>query len=346
MQNLFLTKMNDFKEKCDEYFASGMAREYFSSYGLDAVMGDYLDAICRHSEGGKRIRAFLVYLGYCLYAGEKNAEKVFPAAISCELFQTGILAHDDIIDKSDYRRHKPSMHKDLGEGHAGVSKSICVGDMGIVSALEIITRCGFDEKVCVAALKHQSRVFASTIAGELKDIEFEKRDTVTENEILDMYRLKTAQYTVSGPLVLGAILAGADDSSLRILSSFGDAVGISFQIKDDILGIFGDEKSLGKSVTSDMCEGKKTVLTCHFENNADDDAKSELCVVYGKADSGKDELETVKRLFTHAHSLSYAEGKCAEYTDKARSYLEMLDVSEESRQLLLGLLEYMTTRNY
>lgn len=346
MSNKFVECLKKYKEECDGYISDGSLKNYLERFGLGDVMGEYIDALIRHSSGGKRIRAYLVGLGYSLYIG--NAFDVLVPSLSYELFQTGILAHDDIIDNSDYRRFKPSMHKDLGQGHDGVSKSICVGDFGIVSAIQmLLCKSHFSDKTKLRAISHQNTVFSSTIAGELKDIEFSYMDRASEEDILEMYRLKTAQYTVSGPLVLGAILSeSASDEEIQLLSDFGDAVGISFQIRDDILGMFGEEDTLGKSNLSDMCEGKKTVLVSHFDRTADETAKSEFYSVYGNENSGEEELIKARQLLVSAGSLTYAENLCKSYTEKASKIVNELNISEDARELLLGLLEYMTSRKY
>ncbi len=345
MDNIFVKNLLEYKEKCDAFIEGGGLKTFLSCFGLDSEMGKYIDVLLRHSTGGKRIRAYLTSLGYGIFKGLDKSDDVLVPSVSYELFQTGILAHDDIIDNSDYRRFKPSMHKDLGNGHDGVSKSICVGDFGIVAAIEILQKCHFSDQIKLRAISYQNNVFSSTIAGELKDIEFSYADRVEEEDILSMYRLKTAQYTVSGPLVLGAVLAGASDDEINALRSFGDAVGISFQIRDDILGMFGDEQKIGKSITSDMCEGKKTVLISHFDITADEDTKQKFYSVYGKEDSGENELCFVREILKSTGSLEYAEGLCKEYTEKALCVLDSLKLSCDSRQLLSGLLTYMTNRN-
>ena len=346
MNNKFVEQLNEYKKICDDFIENGAAADFLSSFGLDREMGTYISALLRHSHGGKRIRAYLVSLGYSLFAGFENGNKVLAPSLSYEFFQTGILAHDDIIDNSDFRRFKPSMHKDLGQGHDGVSKSICVGDFGIVSAIEILQKSDFADEIKLRAISHQNKVFSATIAGELKDIEFSYCDEVAESDILDMYRLKTAQYTVSGPLVLGAILAGADEESIKLLSEFGDAVGISFQIRDDVLGIYGDETKVGKSIVSDMCEGKKTVLVSHFNSVSDDTEKTEFYVIYGKENSSLTELKKVRNILSVSGSLDYANSLCVSFTDKAVVSLNKMNISDEGRDLLFGLLEYMTNRTY
>ena len=344
MSNKFVECLKQYKEECDGYISDGSLKNYLTRFGLGDTMVEYVDALIRHSSGGKRIRAYLVGLGYSLYFG--SSLDVLVPSLSYELFQTGILAHDDIIDNSDYRRFKPSMHKDLGAGHDGVSKSICVGDFGIIAAIQmLLCKSHFSDKTKLSAISHQNKVFSSTIAGELKDIEFSYRDRAEEGEILEMYRLKTAQYTVSGPLVLGAILSeNASDEEIELLSKFGDAVGISFQIRDDILGMFGEKEALGKSNLSDMCEGKKTVLVSHFDRTADDENKAKFYAVYGKEKSTQDELCIARELLIKAGSLDYAENLSKSYTDKAMGFLDKMNISPEGRELLLGLLEYMTSR--
>ena len=159
-----------------------------------------------------------------------------------------------------------------------------------------------------------------------------------------MDTLKTAQYTGSGPLVLGAILAQADDKFIDMLCDFGNSVGICFQIRDDILGIYGSEAEVGKSIVSDMCEGKKTVLVSHFDRTASEKDKELFYSVYGKETSGEKELEMVRRLLNDNSSLQYAVDMCDSYVKSATDVLNKMEVSDYARELLAGLLQYMTSR--
>ena len=343
--NKFISSLEKFRKECDEYFSSTDFSAFLDSFGVTDVMKEYYAAFLRQCHGGKRIRAFLTYLTFSLFKGEENASIAFLPSLSYELFQTGILSHDDIIDNSEMRRFKPSMHMDLGGGHTGVSKAICVGDFGIVAALEIITKSDFDDRIKLKAISHQNKVFISTIAGELRDIEFSGRMDVEEKEILEMNHLKTAQYTVSGPLVLGAILADADNDTTKALALFGNLVGTAFQIRDDILGMFGDEAKVGKSVTADMCEGKQTVLTAHFIKNANEVQKKAFFKIYGNESSGIEQLEEVRSLLTNSGSLSYAQSLCESMVKEAAMLLEKISVNTHGKEKLYGLLEYMTQRS-
>ncbi len=344
MKNIFINSLDEYRKKCDSFLLSDEFQSFLDSFGVTCVMKKYYDAFLRQCDGGKRVRAYLVQLGYELFGKDVKADKAFLPSLSYELFQTGILAHDDIIDNSETRRFKPSMHMDLGGGHSGISKSICAGDFGIIAAIEIIARSDFDEKTKLKAISHQNKIFISTIAGELRDIEFSGRMDIQEQEILDMNYLKTAQYTVSGPLVLGAILAGADEKSIQQTAKFGNLVGIAFQIRDDILGMFGDEKKVGKSVTADMCEGKQTVISAHFINNSSKKDRAAFYEIYGKEASGEKELLAVRELLIKNGSLEYAKSLCESMVHDASGILEQMDISSESKNKLLGLLDYMTKR--
>lgn len=345
MENKFIRSLSEYKEKCDKYLVGSEFSDFLDRFGLTSVMKDYYRTFLKHCGGGKRIRAYLTYLGFCLNGDMSKGDAVLLPSLSYELFQTGILAHDDIIDNSETRRFMPSMHMELGGDHMGISKSICVGDFGIVAANEAIAKSEFDEKIKLKAISHQNRIFISTIAGELCDIEFSGKNGVDENDILQMNLLKTAQYTVSGPLALGSILSGMPDEETKKLSTFGDFAGIAFQIKDDILGMFGDEKKLGKSVVADMCEGKQTVISAHFFRTAASKEKEEFLSIYGNRQSTEVQLKTARKLLSDNGSLEYAQKKCENAVKEAEKKLEEINGLPEEKNKLYGLLEYLTQRN-
>lgn len=348
MYNNFKADITAFADKCSDYFKSGKLKSFFTSLCQDSGMTAYYDIFAEHCDGGKRVRAYLVKLGYELVSAQFDERIIIPA-LSYEIFQTGVLAHDDIIDESPTRRHKPSMHMALGGGHMGVSRAICQGDLGIIAATAILCGSDFDEKTKLHAIEHQTRVFFSTVAGELKDVDLSYAKDYTLDEVLSMYALKTAQYTVSGPLLLGAILGGADKNMQRQLYNIGQNIGIAFQIKDDILGVFSDEEKTGKSNLSDMREGKKTVLSSHFiarakaENN--ESAAAEFESIYGNAASGEEQLKTLRRLFMEYNSTDFANNLCEVYIDKARTGLSKLETDKNGKLIFEEFLEYMTARD-
>ncbi|MBU1032123.1 polyprenyl synthetase family protein, partial [Patescibacteria group bacterium] len=171
-------------------------------------------------------------------ASLKTDSSIIRVAAAYEIFHTAILAHDDIIDKSPERRGQQSLYQALGGDHRGISLAITLADAGFFLATKIISEADFPEKRKNEALKYFSSIMLNTAMGQILDIE--KGDPLT------VAKYKTAKYTVSGPLVLGAILAGARLDKLTQLDQFGEAVGIAFQIQDDILD--GETKKYKQSL--------------------------------------------------------------------------------------------------
>lgn len=188
--------------------------------GIDGKLVPLAKAFIKACDGGKRIRGALVKLGYEL-AG-KQSQEIIKVAAAYEIFHASILAHDDIIDQSEIRRGNPSLYKKLG-----IPKAITLGDLGFFLAIRAISQSNFPEKFKNQALKLFSKTVLDTAIGQLLDIE--KGDPIITA------KLKTARYTISGPLQLGAILAGVQGELIRQLGKFGESLGIAFQIRDDIL---------------------------------------------------------------------------------------------------------------
>jgi len=171
-------------------------------------------------QGGKRIRGVLVNLGYELARGK--GREIVSIGAALEILHTAILAHDDIVDKNPTRRGKASLYT-----RVGIDQAINLGDLGFFLAIKIISESNFPEIAKNEALQLFSKVMIDTAAGQILDLE--------KDDPLIVARLKTAQYTISGPLILGSLLGGADEQLIRTLREFGENLGIAFQIKDDIL---------------------------------------------------------------------------------------------------------------
>lgn len=177
--------------------------------------------------GGKRIRGVLVKLGYELAQGDPaNQVEILRLGAAVEILHSAFLIHDDIIDESLTRRGKPSLYQALGGNHYGISQAISLGDYGFFLAFKIISQTNFPDKIKNNALELFSKVMMDTAWGEMLDLE--------KIDPLAVMKLKTAGYTVTGPLQLGAILAGKEELS-GVLGEFGESLGIAFQIRDDIL---------------------------------------------------------------------------------------------------------------
>ncbi len=343
MDTPFSNELLQFRRQMETLLESPDIRETVLGTEFPAFMEPYLSAFFDLNAGGKRVRAYLVKLGFALCGGTDTA-RILPAALSYEIFQTGILIHDDIIDDSPTRRNLPTLHVRLGGDRDAVSKAICMGDVGIINAFGLLARAGFDGETIRRAIRRQQKVYNLTIAGELKDIELSGAQTCNMADIIQMYELKTAWYTMIGPMQLGAILGGAPQRLLDEIERAGLAMGTAFQIRDDILGIFADTGEIGKSNLSDMQEGKTTVLTQHFQEHASDTQRARFRRIYGRRESGAAELTELRQLLQETGSDADADARCQTCVETARRQIAQMEISDANRAILWSFLDYLTGR--
>ena len=268
-------------------------------------------------------------------------EDLLKVAIAYEIFQTAILAHDDIIDKSPTRRGKPSLYMQLGGDHYGTSQAICLGDIGFFLAFRTIAESNLPEEEKNRALRFFSRTLHATVLGEALDVHLSQDNDVTEKDVLDVSRLKTAYYTFVGPLTLGAVLGGADDKSISDIKTYGENIGIAFQIQDDIKDLFGTQTSLKKEVGGDSKEGKNTILVIKAREKANQKQLEILKKYYGNASIGSDEIESVKKVFVETGALVYAESLVQSYSEKAKSAISQITDDKQKQKMLSEIIEFI-----
>ncbi len=302
------------------------------------------EAFIDSSTGGKYLRAGLVRLGYKLQSGQDNPE-VLKSAVAIEIFQTAILAHDDIIDKSLTRRGRPTLYRQLGGDHYAISQAICLGDGGLFLGCKLIADSDFPEGYKNKAVSIFCQMMISTVYGEMLDVELPRLKVKTESDVLTIHRLKTAYYTIVYPLSIGATLAGGDDQLLQKLQLFGENLGIAFQIQDDILGVFGDEKTLGKSVTSDIEEGKNTTLITTALEKANDQQKELLTSLYGNGPVTTEQLEQIKKVFEDTGALDYSRQLAVQYVNQAKQVIPQITKDSEMAALLTEMADFLVQRN-
>jgi len=292
--------------------------------------------------GGKMLRGTLVKLGYELGYG-KQIKAIWKPAAAFEILHTALLVHDDIIDQSTTRRGKLAMHVHPNN-HYGISQAICLGDLGISLAGKLIAESDFPSKNKSQALAYFFEIVNQTILGEMMDVASSQRFERTEKQILEIHTMKTANYTLIGPLTLGAILAGAKAELLNKITLFAKPLGIAFQIQDDVMGVFGDEKVVGKSTTSDIEENKSTLLISYALEHANSQQKQLLNSYYGKKSVTKKELEIVKEIFRETGALRYSENKIKNLLKKPKMILPQMKIKEKEKNLLLDFIEMLVAR--
>ncbi len=301
--------------------------------------------------GGKRIRALLMILGYRMYGGEDN--EIIKAASSLELVQSYFLIHDDIMDESELRRGKKTVHKIYEEEHLhngypgnplrfGENQAILTGDLANVYAFEILSNSNFPFERKDKARKELERIMEYTGYGQLIDVYSSVLSGFSERDLLLLHEYKTANYTIYGPLALGAILAGANPEPLK---EFAIPIGIAFQLQDDILGLFGDEKKIGKPITSDLAEGKKTLLIIKALENANNSERDIILGALGNPAVTVEQLEKVREIVRSTGSLEYSRNLAAKLVKEGKEALHKLKIpSDKYRKILEEMADYMIKR--
>lgn len=216
--------------------------------------------------GGKRLRPLLTLLAAQLYTND--IKKAIKPALGVEVFHNFTLMHDDIMDKAPLRRGKPTVHHKWNENIAILS-----GDVMLVKAYELMSEV--EDNQLRNVLKLFSNCATGVCEGQQYDMDFEKIDDISIDEYIEMIRLKTA-ILLGFALELGGIIGGADEKDQALLRAFGENIGIGFQIKDDLLDVFGDQQKVGKQIAGDIISNKKTYLLIKALEKADEETADKL----------------------------------------------------------------------
>ncbi len=304
---------------------------------------------------GKMVRGSLVVLTYRL-AGKRVDDTCLRLAAAMELVQVALLVHDDIMDGDAIRRGEPSMHKQYealskqaiyrSPAHVGEGLGICVGDVAIFLSFKLIAG---------AAKKHPELVRLATeiFASELTSVGFAQMDDIfsgampgkrAPEQILNLYRYKTARYTFSLPFLLGGLTTHLPTTTIKKLDEFGECLGLIFQIKDDELGMFGTEESIGKSVGADIREGKKTLYHYFLFHKATTSERSQLQKIFGNPRPTTSQLELVQSLI-NKYGISYDIEQVVErQVQSASRLLKSLKLPTTEHVILNGLLDFNLKR--
>jgi len=303
---------------------------------------------------GKRIRPILFYCGYIIAEGREK-EKILKVAISIELIHSFLLIHDDVIDQDDFRHGGLAMHYNYSEKykdktkdpkHFGISAAIVVGDLAHDFGYEILAKLDFPSESKIKVIKRINQIISNTLAGEAVDVALSMKSDFNADKIIEMQKYKTAKYTIEGPLHLGAILAGADDKFLESIREFAIPLGIAFQMQDDLIGLFGDEKKIGKPVGSDLKEGKKTLLITKALEIANEKQKNIILSVLGNKEINFDDLKNVRKIIEETGSLEYSKTQIKELKELAIKCLEEIKISNECKKFLNNIADFIVKRDY
>ena len=289
------------------------------------------------SLGGKRIRPVLMLMAYNLY--REDPEQIMSQAIGLETYHNFTLLHDDVMDQADMRRGHPTVHKKWNYNQAILS-----GDTMLLQA--------FDRVLSVDAglFRPVMDLFLTTTLeigeGQQFDVEFEKREDVTEDEYIEMIRLKTS-VLLACALKMGGLLAGASADDQEALYRLGEKIGLAFQLQDDLLDVYGDPKVFGKKIGGDITSNKKTYMLINAVNRANAEQRAELIRWIEASEFDRDEkVAAVTKLYDEIGIRQLCEEKINFYFEQGRTYLEQISVGDDRKAPLRAYIAQMMNRQF
>ena len=288
------------------------------------------------SLGGKRVRPLLCLLATRLYSD--NIATALPIARALEVFHNFTLLHDDLMDKSPIRRGQPTVYRKWNDNTAILS-----GDAMSIEAYRSLE--GIENpQLLFKVLPFFNKMAIEICKGQQYDMDFEVREHVSVAEYIEMIRLKTA-VLLGAALRLGALAAGAYDSDAQILDEVGQALGLAFQIQDDYLDVYGDEKTFGKPIGGDIMNGKKTLMLLYTQAKLEREDRAELDRLMQLGQEYKEErISGVRRLYDKAGTPIYAQHEIERLTQEALTKLRGLGLKQERLEPLYQLFDKLTTR--
>jgi len=282
------------------------------------------------SVGGKRIRPILCLMACNLFVDDIQA--AIKPAVGLETFHNFTLLHDDIMDKADVRRNKPTVHKKWDENTAILS-----GDAMLIAAYDYFLELKSNQLSKV--LQTFNRTALEVCEGQQYDMDFENQFLVEETAYIEMIRLKTA-VLLAAALKIGAIIGNADTSDAELIYQFGINMGLAFQLQDDYLDTFGDEATFGKRIGGDIIENKKTFLLI----NALKKAPERIKPILEQEMEDEKKIETITRIYRDLEIDKLAQNRILDYYNKAEYFLSEINVDQQKKANLLEFLTKLKSR--
>jgi geranylgeranyl diphosphate synthase type I len=312
---------------------------------------DIITRMTSYLFNGKFLRGGLVCMTEEIYAGACGPDSAVIGA-AMELIHSGLLIHDDIMDRDALRRGKPSIHEQYSmlareesivcDVHFGDSMGICAADVAFFMAYGALS--GISQKYTGDIIRACSREYIYVGLGQMQDLYFGCiNSAAAEDRIIDLYRYKTARYTFSLPVLCGGILSEVTEDERMRLCELGEILGIIFQIKDDELGLFGDS-SLGKPLGSDISSRKMTFFYNSLLKRADKNALKKLSKIFGKVPVENDDMEFVRECIVNTGTHEYVRGIMKEYALSAQKTIEALTMPEHGKETFRDLVEFSLDR--
>ncbi|GAA4830593.1 polyprenyl synthetase family protein [Actinomycetospora corticicola] len=323
---------------------------------------DAVDDLCTLAlGGGKRLRPTFAWWGWRGAGGDRvanpDADVVLRTVSALELVQACALIHDDLIDDSDLRRGIPTVHSRWTARHAerdwigsserlGSAIAVLVGDLALAWSDDMLRSAGLDADTLARVAPVWDAMRTEMLAGQFLDVVGHATDQATPEGVLRISRYKTAAYTIERPLHLGAALAGADDALVSAYRRFGTDLGIAFQLRDDVLGVFGDPAVTGKPAGDDLREGKRTLLVALARRHPDQEAAAPVEHALGRDDLTPDDVEAARRALVELGVVDEVEERITTLTASALDALTTVEIEPEACEHLTALATKATRRSF
>jgi geranylgeranyl diphosphate synthase, type I len=358
MQNIFSEELKQYRSNINQEIEQYIQKmrlgvdkeEFFLKGAIDNIEEVVLS-------GGKRIRGALLLTGYSASGGTNEAQ-VMRAAAGIEFLHSYLLIHDDIMDRDRIRHGVATLNAryqdfalrffpETDALHFGNSQAIILGDMLCAWGNDCIFGVDLDREDVKRAISKMQEIVYRTGIGQMRDMYFEYRGEASEEEIIEMYRDKTARYTIEGPLHVGALLAGAGEDFLRLLSEYSLPLGVAFQLQDDLLGMYGDEAEIGKKIGADIEEGKITYLIAKARRLLSAEERNTLNKILQKTtELSFEEVQVVRKLVEDCGAKAETKKEIEDSIQLAKTVLEKnKELFDEKTYLFLeGMADYMASR--
>lgn len=288
------------------------------------------------SLGGKRVRPAIVLMSCNLFT--EDIQQAMSAAVALEVFHNFTLLHDDIMDKAEMRRGKPTVHQKWSDNVAILS-----GDTMQIISFQLMN--GLPNKYLKEAMQIFTKLGVEICEGQQLDMDFEKRDDVRLEEYIEMIKLKTA-VLIAGGAEIGGLVGDCDTEDARLLYDFGLNLGLAFQLRDDLLDVYGEENQFGKRIGGDILCNKKTFLLINALKKSDTETDEDLKKWLETNDKNleKEKIQGVTEIYNRLGIREICEAAIAEYCRKAEEALGQVKVDEDKKKELLQLLYMLTDR--
>ena len=343
------------RQRIDKALAAFLADRRDWLAGVDDALLPVADAIEAFVlRGGKRLRPAFAYWGYRGASGV-DSDPVVASLAALELVHASALIHDDLMDRSDTRRGEPAVHRRFAAYHQaagwnggadgfGDSAAILLGDLCLVWSDELLHNGGLDPGAVARARPVFDEMRTEVTVGQYLDVLTQVTGNTSTERAGKVARYKSAKYTVERPLLLGAALADAPASVRTAYSGYGLPLGEAFQLRDDVLGVFGDPEQTGKPAGDDLREGKRTYLVAAAYEATDPVGRSLLGRRLGDPRLDADGVDQLRRVITRSGALDRTEARIAALTTSALASLDRAELDDEARRVLVDLAIAATRR--